>query len=154
MPGPPKKPTALKILEGNPGHQKLNTHEPTPPVKLPAPPKHLSTDAKKVWKRIGPKFAAMGVMSGVDEAAFSMLCESYAAWCDLIVKAREHGPIIKVNGQPVPNPYLTRADKEAEKVRKLLQEFGGSPAARARLTVNGNPNTLTDDLESFIRLAQ
>jgi P27 family predicted phage terminase small subunit len=154
MPGPPKKPTAIKALEGFPGHQKKNHAEPKPPVKLPAPPKHLSAEAKKVWRRIGPKFAAMGVMAEVDEAAFSMLCESFAQWCDLIEKAREHGPIIKVNGQPVSNPFLVRADKEAEKTRKLLAEFGGTPAARARLTVDGQTSTPADEIESFLRLAQ
>lgn len=150
MPGPPKKPTALKILEGNPGHQKLNTHEPKPPVKVPPPPKHLGPEAKRVWRRIGPKFAALGVMAEVDEAAFAILCESYAAWCHLIEKAREHGPIVKMHGQMVPNPYLARADREAERVRKLLVEFGGSPAARARLAVDGAPSTPADDLEQFL----
>jgi P27 family predicted phage terminase small subunit len=154
MPGPPKKPTALKLLEGNPGKQKLNAHEPKPPVKLPAVPKHLSADAKRLWRRIGPRFAAMGVVAEADELAFAILCESYAAWCHLIDKAREHGPIVKMNGQMVPNPYLTRADREAEKTRKLLAEFGGSPAARARLTVDGQPSTPADEVESFLRLAQ
>jgi P27 family predicted phage terminase small subunit len=153
MPGPPRKPTALKALEGFPGHQKKNPAEPKPAVKLPEPPDHLSDKAKDLWHRIGPKFAAMGVMAEVDELAFAMLCESYAAWADLIRRARKGRPIEKVHGQPVPNPYLVRADREAEKVRRLLAEFGGSPAARARLTVQ-NPSGPADELESFLKLAQ
>src|SRR5699024_2377345 len=99
-PGPPPKPTALKLLEGNPGHQKLNAHEPKPPAKLPRCPAHLSPNAKKLWSRLGPKFAGLGVMADVDEAAFAILIEAYAAWLDLIELARKDGPVVKVNGQP------------------------------------------------------
>ena len=30
MPGPKPKPTRLKVLQGNPGHQKLPKNEPKP----------------------------------------------------------------------------------------------------------------------------
>jgi hypothetical protein len=45
--GPPPKPTALKLLEGNPGRQKLPKNEPQP-TELPTldPPPKVSDDAK------------------------------------------------------------------------------------------------------------
>ena len=45
-------PTAIKELEGNPGHRPLNKHEPKPMKKAPACPKSLSTEAKKEWRRL------------------------------------------------------------------------------------------------------
>ena len=46
--GPAPKPTAIKILEGNPGKQKLNHNEPKPPtiIAIPKPPSRLLKDAK------------------------------------------------------------------------------------------------------------
>ena len=41
------KPTALKVLEGNPGHRPLNKKEPMPKGKLPRCPEWLEDDAKK-----------------------------------------------------------------------------------------------------------
>lgn len=153
MPGPPRKPTSLKALEGFPGKQRRSPAEPKPAAELPDPPDHLSDEAKALWQRVGPKFAAMGVMAQVDELAFAMLCESYAAWADLIRRARRGETIVKVHGQSIPSPYLVRADREAEKVRRLLAEFGGSPAARARLTVE-KPSTPADELQNFLKMAQ
>src|SRR4051812_30110100 len=153
MKGRKPKPLAIRALEGNPGHRPL-PKSPAPPVKLPAAPAHLSAAAKRLWKRIGPKFASMGVVAEVDEMAFAMLCESYAAWCELVKLARADGPVVRVNGQPVPNPYAVRADREAEKVRKLLAEFGGSPSSRSRLTAGGKASTPADELASFLNLSK
>lgn len=155
MRGRKPKPTAMKLAEGNPGKRPIGSN-PQPPAKLPAPPKHLSKDGKKVWKALGPRFAALGIMAEVDEVAFAILCESYASYVSLVIKARDDGPIVRVNGQAVPNPYLVRADREAEKVRKLLAEFGGSPSSRARLNVGTSARTPAeaDDIEGFLRIAQ
>jgi hypothetical protein len=45
--GRKRKPTALKIAEGNPGHQKLPENEPTFKVICPDPPKGMGSIAKK-----------------------------------------------------------------------------------------------------------
>ena len=55
------KPTALKVLEGNPGHRPLNKKEPMPKGKLPRCPELLEEDAKKEWKRLGKVLAEMGI---------------------------------------------------------------------------------------------
>ena len=49
------KPTAQKVLEGNPGKRELNTKEPKPEKKAPACPKWLDDEAKKEWKRLSIK---------------------------------------------------------------------------------------------------
>ena len=48
------KPTALKMLEGNPGGRPLNTKEPKPEKKAPRCPSWLEDEAKKsgsVWRK-------------------------------------------------------------------------------------------------------
>ena len=41
------KPTAVKMLEGNPGKRSLNTGEPKPEKKAPRCPAWLEDEAKK-----------------------------------------------------------------------------------------------------------
>lgn len=45
------KPTAIKVLEGNPGKRELNEYEPKPAKKAPRCPSWLEDEAKKEWKR-------------------------------------------------------------------------------------------------------
>lgn len=131
--GPKPKPAKLKLLEGNPGKRKVRK-EAKGKAGLPHCPRELSADAKRVWKRLAPKFAA--VLTVQDEPVFAMLCQEYATYLTCIKAARKDGAVVKINGQPMPNPYSSAAGKAFERVRKLLAEIGGSPAARVRLPVN------------------
>lgn len=143
--GPAPKPTALKRLNGNPGHRPLNDDDLTVPASVPEAPENLCPAARDVWYRLGAKLASHGLITDLDEAAFAVLCESYAAYLELIVLARKDGPLVMVNGQPVPNPYLCRSDKEAAKVQKLLAEFGLTPSSRARLNISPPAKDAADE---------
>ena len=46
------KPTAIKLLEGNPGTRPLTESEPTPPKGQIKCPTWLMPEAKKEWKRL------------------------------------------------------------------------------------------------------
>jgi len=46
------KPTALKVLEGNPGKRPLNLNEPKPEKKASKCPSWLEPEAKKEWRRM------------------------------------------------------------------------------------------------------
>lgn len=63
------KPTALKVLEGNPGHRPLNKKEPMLKGRLPRCPDWLEDDAKKEWKRLGKVLAEMGMLTNLDMMA-------------------------------------------------------------------------------------
>ena len=64
------KPTALKLLEGNPGKRPLNGREPVPPRAALKCPAWLLPEAKKEWKRLAPALEAMGVLTMADLTAF------------------------------------------------------------------------------------
>lgn len=139
MRGRRPKPTAIKRATGNPGKRPLNDHEPEPAIGLGKPTKQLSKLAKRVWKDLAPRLEALQVGTDADREAFSLLCEAYANWLELIVAARDplgntiH--LVEVFGQMVPNPRLKRADAEAAKIVKLLGEFGLTPSARSRVKI-------------------
>jgi phage terminase small subunit len=72
------KPTALKVLEGNPGKRPLNEKEPQPKRQAPRCPSWLEPEAKKEWKRMAKTLEAIGVLTQVDKAAFAGYCQAYA----------------------------------------------------------------------------
>ena len=74
------KPTALKMLEGNPGGRPLNTKEPKPEKKAPRCPSWLEDEAKKEWKRMAKVLENMGLLTEMDMAAFAGYCQAYARW--------------------------------------------------------------------------
>ena len=80
MPGPPKKPTALALIQGNPGKRKLNDAEPAPPTLdcLPPPPGHLPPIAKDKWDEVGPILLGMGCLTRSDLDVFETYCGIYA----------------------------------------------------------------------------
>ena len=49
------KPTAIKVLEGNPGKRPLNKFEPAPEKKAPPCPEWLNGEAKAEWERLADK---------------------------------------------------------------------------------------------------
>ena len=65
------KPTAIKVLEGNPGKRALNEMEPQPEKKAPKCPVWLDKEAKKEWKRISKQLEDLGILTEVDMAAFA-----------------------------------------------------------------------------------
>ena len=75
--GPAPKPTALKVLQGNPGKRPLNDKEPEyeKSDELLKPPPYLSTHAKKEWKRIAPMLLNNGLLTNVDISALGAYCQ-------------------------------------------------------------------------------
>ena len=80
------KPTALKILEGNPGKRPQNPFEPVPVKGDIKCPDWLLPEAKKEWKRLAPALEAMGVLTMADQTAFEGYCQAYARWKECLAR--------------------------------------------------------------------
>ena len=63
MAGGKPKPTAVKMLEGNPGKRKLNTKEPVLAKGMPDCPDWLIPEAKKDWERLAKSVNQMDVLT-------------------------------------------------------------------------------------------
>jgi phage terminase small subunit len=123
--GRPRKPTALKVLQGNPGKRPLPKAEPTPPggeVERPRMPKR----AAMVWDRYAPMVMGMGLLTPVDVPAFATLC-------GLIAQSER-------NPEEMPANRIGRMES-------LFGQFGMTPSSRARLgaVLNAQPT----DAERF-----
>ena len=133
------RPTALKILEGNPGHRPLGRGEPKPPIGVPPCPKHLRGLARVAWRRIGEQLARMNVATSVDQDALELLVGAYAEYraaTAVIARRGRTYTITTASGRVVrPRPEVGIARDAWRRVRLMLMEFGLTPAARTRVEV-------------------
>jgi P27 family predicted phage terminase small subunit len=113
-PGRKPKPTALKLLNGNPGKRALNTNEPTlTPLIDAEPPRYLGKAARMEWQRLAPQLVAVGLLSEADLALFATYC---SAWGDLLEaeKKLRRGGHVSSTGKRSPWFYVkARAGRAA-----------------------------------------
>lgn len=151
--GPAPKPTALKVLQGNPGGRALNRREPKPRTRRAKMPSHLSEKAQIEWKRIERELRSMGLLASADSDALAMYCESYVTWMDAMEQVRKLGTIVKSpSGYPIQNPYLAVANSAQKQMQQLLGQFGMTPASRTNLQA---PESVSaDPLDEFLKRRQ
>lgn len=143
-PGPPPKPTALRVVQGNPSNRPLPKNEPKPKTAVPACPSHLKESAKKEWRRITKELKVLGLISHIDRAALAAYCQAWGRWVEAEEKVAETNDIIKTKGgNIIQNPYLSVANRALDQLTKIAAEFGMTPASRTRVsadTSNKNGN--------------
>jgi P27 family predicted phage terminase small subunit len=134
--GPPRKPTALKKLMGNPGRRPLPTHEPKVEAAIPDCPAHLDELAVYEWERISRELEPLGLLTRLDRAALAMYCASWSDWVRYSEKVRETAAVVKSpSGYPILNPYVSLADRAFERMQRTLRGLGLTPGDRASLHV-------------------
>ncbi len=74
------KPTALKLVTGNPGKRPLPKKEAVVALSEPTPPAFLCDDAKVEWGRVCSALYAAGLMTELDRAALAAYCAAYGRW--------------------------------------------------------------------------
>lgn len=168
MPGPPPKPTAAKIIAGNPGHRPLNPNEPKPELGTPTMPKHLCPVARKEWKTIVPELLKLGVLTVVDRAALAAYCECFALWerarrevfkngitftTKAVVKTHQDDGSTKDEVLILGikrNPAVAVSNEALRMMKSYLVEFGLTPASRSRLSVEQPPKD-EDPVAAFFK---
>jgi P27 family predicted phage terminase small subunit len=138
MPGPAPKPSALKLIDGNPGKRKLPANEPEPAyLNDLTPPAHLSEAGAAVWSEIAPRLRAAMLLTEIDTLSLEWLCEAAAqhrrATAEigdkLIARNAETGSLS-------PSPWLIVQSMAFKRAKVLCDSFGMNPAARSRVVVN------------------
>ena len=142
--GPPKKPSAIRRAEGNPGHRPLPKDEPQPKGDDRCPAS-LSKGAVEVWKRLAPQLKEMGVLTRIDTDVLGRYCEVWVQWrkaTDAIVKngltfGERAAAVIKI------------AREAGAEMGRLEMLFGMSASARASLVVAPKADSEEMDIEIF-----
>ncbi len=141
------KPTAIKVLEGNPGKRALSQYEPKPEKKAPRCPTWLEAEAKKEWKRTAKQLEQLGILTEVDMAAFAGYCQAYARWKEAEEFITKHGTIVKTpSGYWQQVPQVSIAQTYLKIMSRFCEQFGLTPSARSRI-VTDNANESDDPME-------
>jgi P27 family predicted phage terminase small subunit len=139
MPGPPRKPTALLKLSGSWLADAREKHEPKPSITAPPMPAWLDKEGKAAWKHLEPILSRMRVLTEADGLALAMLCETWSRYrraTEMLAKDGDTYEVFGKDGQVVQinrSPYSSMQLELAMHVRRMLQEFGLTPAARSRI---------------------
>jgi P27 family predicted phage terminase small subunit len=151
MKGRKPKPTALKLLAGNPGKRPLNQNEPQYESVEDALPTELQSDknqiAAKEWRRIIPLLTASGVATEVDRTLLIAYCSEYQKYIEAEKMLAEHGMFMRTKaGFLGLNPYVKVSRASLDMLIRLSSEFGMTPTARVKL--NLEPGDKEDETES------
>jgi len=143
--GPAPKPTALKVLQGNPGKRALPKGEPRPARgKVPAAPRWLGEEARREWRRVARALHGAGLLTEADHDALALYCETFASWRRAEEQVRMKGEVVRTaGGNVIQNPYLSIANRAKKDALLLLREFGMTPAARSRISVDAPAEELS-----------
>lgn len=142
-PGPRPTPVTLKLARGNPGRRRLPTGQ-SRPTKGATLPSDLSAAAKTEWRRLVPELERLGLLTVLDRAVLAAYCEAWSNFVWAVKLLRKEGRITHAgNGTPIPHPAVTIERQSMQRLRELANEFGFSPAARARIDLEepgGDPD--------------
>jgi P27 family predicted phage terminase small subunit len=137
MRGRKPKPTALKLLHGNPGHRPLNAHEPKPSCAVPDCPEHLDSVARMEWERIVPELESLGLVAHVYRAAIAGYCQAYSRWQAAEAEIATEG-LTTMNlktGCVRAHPAVAIAKEHMRLVKEFAVEFGLTASSMGRMKV-------------------
>jgi len=119
----------------------------------------LDKEAKVAWRQLVPQLEAMGLLARIDGNALARYCQLLSRWKKAELFLQKHGEVYAIKDEHGNTRYLQQvpqasiANKLAQTLTRLEQEFGLTPSARARIhrdTQLREPS----DLEQFLGLKE
>lgn len=131
-PGRKAKPTALKLITGNPGKREINLEEPEPAkVFDPDPPEGFSAVEIAKWRTLCLQLSACNVLTELDLDALEMYVRNWCTMMDALADLDLRGKLLQSpSGGPMWNPSWAEYKHCARLVRSLQNEFGMTPSSR------------------------
>jgi P27 family predicted phage terminase small subunit len=136
MPGPPRKPQALKKAAGTYREDRHGGGLELP-VQKPKTPEHLDSISRETFDRLATRLEKLGVVSELDEMSLEMLAEAWEDYKAARSVIKKLGPTYEsetVTGTiRRANPEVAIMQEAWNRVYKLVQHFGLTPSSRARV---------------------
>lgn len=152
------KPSALRLVMGNPGKRAMNKKEAKIDTAEPTPPEFLNTDAKVEWGRVVGTLYRAGLMTELDRSVLAAYCQAYGRWAQAeralsrMADKDEYNQALMIqthNGTAIQNPLVGTANKAKSDMVRYAAEFGMSPSARSRVSANPEVDEKEDLLAEF-----
>lgn len=109
--GRPRKPAALKILDGEKDKTRIYPEPDAMPEQFTNPPADLGEHGLAMWLDLAPKLGRLGITTELDRYGFEAMCRTWQAWRD-----------------------DTSDMKKLARVQALLGEHGCTPASRSKVS--------------------
>jgi len=145
MGGRPRKPTAVKKLQGTLQKCRANPAEPTPQNDLKAmtPPEYLTDSAKEIWV-FALSQAPEGMLSTLDFGIFSEWAVVYDQFLTISESIKKGGTLRReTDGELVPSPLLSKLHSTITLLRGLQSDLGFTPSSRSRVVSFGKATEKT-----------
>jgi P27 family predicted phage terminase small subunit len=158
----PREPASQRALAYlNPGHRPLNVHEPQLPA-VPAevfdtPPVELTGDvaACDEWIRLASMLRAARQVTDAERGSLIALVQQWSRYLEANTKAAAAGMVIKSpSGYPMPNPYLSIANRALAHCMKLWAELGLTPSSRSRVTATPATSAMDTQKQRYFGAAR
>lgn len=167
MPGRPRKPSALHIIDGTDRPDRMNPNEPMPAVLVGStPPPWVKGKARAAWKQIAAILTEMRVLTVSDVPALALVCDALAEYIEARAGVQKHGMVydsktVKIvhtrDGDEVEiETLMVRARPEvaiaADAWRRAmmgLTQFGLTPASRSKVSAIGKEDEV-DEMEQLL----
>jgi phage terminase small subunit len=115
------KPTALKLLTGNPGKRRITKNEPKPTGSIGEPPGWMLPEAKRAWHEIVAAYAGSDVLTALDRSQLTVFCQMFAEWM-----------VAERSDTPLNAAFIST-------MMKIGGKLGLNPSDRTRLQVTVSP---------------
>ena len=146
MRGRPRKPTNLKILQGNPMHESKAQLDPVREPQYASPvkgaykvPPGLSHMAANEWKRVVRELAKLGLYQIVDRAALCSFCEAWSTFmeCQAVINAEGMTYAVTNRSGTFYNkrPEVRIRFRALQQIRYFAAEFGFTPSSRGKIEI-------------------
>ena len=155
-----RKPTPLKLVDNAKARHTKETldgrqnGEPEGCTDKLTPPKTISSEAKKEWKRIVKLYRQLDakIINDLDISTLMAYCESVAIY-RRSQEEYQNRPLVYMNadGRPAENPYITIMRREGQNIAKYAEQLCLSPVGRARMGVAAaKKETESDPMAAYL----
>lgn len=150
MAGRKPKPTALKILAGNPGKRALNTNEPEfTELTHVEPPEWLGSLAVSMWETVTPELIRNKLLTVGDLHNVEAFCMAYQRWREAEKHINLNGIVIETENTVIKNPAVTVVNEAKKQMTQFGSLLGLDPSSRTRLTGAAQNNSASNPFAGF-----
>ena len=134
MPGPSRKPTALRMIHGT-RDKRSNKNEPRP-GGVAQMPDWISDVAQEEWIRLSADLFEIGLITKADEVEFAVYCQAYAELQEAEAALIKYGRTqVTKDGFERKSPWLSIRDEAWKRLHQAAQQFGLTPSSRTKIEV-------------------
>lgn len=134
--GRPRKPTAVKVIEGTARKDRTNKREPVIKKEIGAPPAFLSPEQVETWNYYIEN-VPKGMLKVLDQATLANYVVAEDMWRQSVLAVRETGLVITTpNGVMMPSPHSTELKKYSLIMLRLATELGFTPSSRSKIVMD------------------